>query len=391
VFEGHSSGSGRESALPYGVVITDDLTGACDAGVVFAKAGLRTRLALRPPLPNDAEVCVLNTNSRRLPPDEAFRLVTAVASGVPLGRARVVFKKIDSTLRGNIVAECEAVRRAAGLDMTVVAPSLPSQGRVLRQGHLHAGDFTASTTLNAVELLRSQGADVEHVPPKDLAARIDTSQSVVFLLCDAESEDDIAIIARSIHDSRKRILWAGSSGLAAHAAAQLAVGILAAPHAAESLVHDKKSSILLLIGSTHAVTAHQVQVLRRTYSCDTRDLEKEGRLPPEGIHLIVSMDMRSHPAESLRHFLEALPSHRFGGIFITGGDTASLFCDIAGAQQLLLTGEVQRGVVHGIIRGGLFDGLPMAMKSGGFGTEDCLVQVVDRLAGHAHYESEPAS
>jgi uncharacterized protein YgbK (DUF1537 family) len=391
VFEGHCSASGPESVLPYGVVITDDLTGACDAGVVFAKAGLRTRLALRPPPPDDAEVYVVSTNSRRLPADEAFRLVITAASGLPLHRARIVFKKIDSTLRGNVVAECEAVRRAAGLDMIVVAPSLPSHGRVLREGHLHADDFTASTVLNAVALLRNQGADVELIRPKDLAARIDTAQSAVFLLCDAESEDDIAIIARSIHSSRKRILWAGSSGLAAHAAAQLAVDILAAPRTAEPLVHANKSSILFFIGSTHAVTAHQVQVLRQTYSCDTRDLGREERLPPKEIHLIVTMDIQNHPGALLRRFLEAVPSHRFGGIFITGGDTASLLCDIAGAQQILLAGEVQRGVVHGVIRGGLFDGLPVAMKSGGFGTEDCLVQVVDRLAGQAHYESEPAS
>ena len=95
-------------------VIADDLTGANDAGVQFAKQGLKVQVFLNDLLEKDLglfpEVMVLDTDSRAASPAEAFARVRAtgglvrnVAAVQPL-----IFKKFDSTLRGNIGTEIDA-------------------------------------------------------------------------------------------------------------------------------------------------------------------------------------------------------------------------------------------------------------------------------------------
>ena len=73
--------------------------------------------------------CAWSTpRAARLPPAEAAERVGAVAEPRPAGRW---FKKIDSTLRGRIGAEVDALMRATGPRTAVVCPAFPAQGRVV--------------------------------------------------------------------------------------------------------------------------------------------------------------------------------------------------------------------------------------------------------------------
>jgi D-threonate/D-erythronate kinase len=42
-----------------------------------------------------------------------------------------------------------------------------------------------------------------------------------------------------------------------------------------------------------------------------------------------------------------------------------------------LCAEIVPGIPRGILRGGMFDGLPVATKSGGFGDADALIRIAD--------------
>jgi len=86
-------------------VIADDLTGANDTGVQFAKQGLKTIVLMGRDFPSgssDDDVVVMDSQSRSLTPGEAYRKVAALAVQVREGGFCTVFKKIDSTLRGNV-------------------------------------------------------------------------------------------------------------------------------------------------------------------------------------------------------------------------------------------------------------------------------------------------
>src|ERR1035441_306320 len=88
------------------LLIADDLTGACDAAVYFARRGYLTavRLESHGEAP-EAGVLAISTESRDLSAAELPRVMDDLAQRLPVSRARILFKKIDSTLRGNVGAE----------------------------------------------------------------------------------------------------------------------------------------------------------------------------------------------------------------------------------------------------------------------------------------------
>ncbi|MGH3425384.1 MAG: four-carbon acid sugar kinase family protein, partial [Nocardioidaceae bacterium] len=109
------------------VVIADDLTGAGDTAVQFTAAGWSTELQLHP-ADSSAEVVALTTDSRALSAERAAQRVAATARAVlERGGGPRIYKKIDSTLRGPVRAEVEAVLGVLGDDIVaVVCPAFPA-------------------------------------------------------------------------------------------------------------------------------------------------------------------------------------------------------------------------------------------------------------------------
>src|SRR5687767_2433999 len=108
-------------------IVADDLTGACDTGSLFA-GDAPVPLAVWPAAPPPARVRVVDTESRALPAEEAVARVTRVPALAPATR---YFKKIDSTLRGHVALEMDALMRAVGTESALVCPAFPAQGRVV--------------------------------------------------------------------------------------------------------------------------------------------------------------------------------------------------------------------------------------------------------------------
>ena len=128
---------GNDTA-PY-AVIADDLTGAGDAGVQFAAVGLRTRTLVGTWTEEHlrgAEVVVIDTASRGFSGAQAYSTVHAAAVRLQEPGLRVVYKKIDSTLRGAVGVEIDALLDACDLALAVVCPAYPANGRTLSQGVL---------------------------------------------------------------------------------------------------------------------------------------------------------------------------------------------------------------------------------------------------------------
>jgi len=126
------------------MVIADDLTGAAECAAVCAVRGFRAtvllhsrgdRIAHQP----DAEVLAIDANTRRLSVEHAAETTAELVRLWPMSGATqtgFIFKKLDSTLRGNFAAELAAVLRvcsgmASGAERVsiVMAPALPAQGR----------------------------------------------------------------------------------------------------------------------------------------------------------------------------------------------------------------------------------------------------------------------
>ena len=119
-------------ALALGIV-ADDLTGAMDSSGYFAARGLSTDVILDPSYSSDADVVVITTSSRAEHPNVARERVRQAVKGLA---GRTIYKKIDSTLRGNIGAELMAAMHEADCEKAIVAPAFPAVGRTTVNGVL---------------------------------------------------------------------------------------------------------------------------------------------------------------------------------------------------------------------------------------------------------------
>jgi D-threonate/D-erythronate kinase len=128
------------------VVIADDLSGAAElAGIAYSR-GLTAEVQRGFDPATDAEVVAVDTDTRHLPPDEASTIVFALAQRILAERSRLVFKKVDSVLRGNVRAEIEALLSAFGRQRAVLIPANPSRGRVIRGGRYYIGNLLLDQT-----------------------------------------------------------------------------------------------------------------------------------------------------------------------------------------------------------------------------------------------------
>ncbi|MGE5653813.1 MAG: four-carbon acid sugar kinase family protein, partial [Bacillota bacterium] len=92
------------------VIIADDLTGANATGVLLARQGYRTTTFLRLEAYSEARhhqysVIAINTDSRAIPSEEAYRRVANTTKAFIGSDVALFSKRIDSTMRGNIGAE----------------------------------------------------------------------------------------------------------------------------------------------------------------------------------------------------------------------------------------------------------------------------------------------
>ena len=203
------------------LILADDLTGMADCAARCVHAGLAARIVLEPPtLPLEAGVTALTSDSRHLPPGEAARRVhdlVAPLRGLP---GIVWYKKIDSTLRGNLGAELDAMLDALGALHAVICPAFPAQRRGLRAGWLMTDPGVASPvhlpTLLAQQSCRPVAAiTLEEVRAgvERLAERMRPVEAPLIVV-DGLNEDDLATIVRATARALPDALLCGSAGLA---------------------------------------------------------------------------------------------------------------------------------------------------------------------------------
>ena len=109
------------------VILADDFTGANDTGVQVAKRGLPVSVILRAEdIRPGSESMVIDSESRVISETDAYNRVYAMASAVEqTGGCRFLYKKVDSTLRGNITAEIKGAKGTFRHDNLKSKQSLP--------------------------------------------------------------------------------------------------------------------------------------------------------------------------------------------------------------------------------------------------------------------------
>jgi len=384
------TGVTREPANVECILIADDLTGACDTGVQFVRRGLSCRVEIKASdcsVSSKSDVLAFNTDSRSDGAEECRRKIEQVAIECRRLRPSLIFKKVDSTLRGNLGEEIASVLHAFKCEAAIVAPALPEMGRRVRNGVLHWIDPSGSGQIDIPSLLAQQGICSERLArvspagfePVNFAAEIDQHliRGKQFVVVDCESQHDLDFMVRAGTALPRRVLWVGSAGLGASLADHMAK---ARSHQSVPAITD--APMLFVIGSTHPATSMQ----RKTLLSATDAVELDPVAEAIGAarqalrgrhHLVVNVANGEHTELSLRQFFAGLEGLRVAAMLLAGGDTGTLVCNAIGARSIDLRDEIVPGVPWGICSDGMFRGLPIVTKSGGFGDENALLRCAE--------------
>lgn len=333
-------------------IIADDLTGACDSAAAFAMRGLRTRIALTPdamaaaladPAQQVISVVTGTREGTRRHAEAAMAAIAAILGDAP----GLVFKKIDSRMKGHIAAELAVLHAARPLPV-LACPAIPRLGRLVRGGGV-------------------TGAGVSRALPVRAALGLDAD------IPEAGSDADIDDALPGELDAR---LYVGAAGLAEALARRLV------PNPPAPVIAPPRLPVLMAIGSRDPVTLAQIDRLGRTPFP-----APNGWVPPvapDDIRIVqvvpgaaaeASTTIAARFAGDIAATLEADP---VATLFACGGETAHAILRDLGVAQMDLAGEVLPGVPLGRCTD---TGLQIVTKSGGFGGSDLLVDLLARFAG----------
>lgn len=385
------------TTIPKIGLIADDFTGAMDSGAQFSysKLGVHFRFTGQP----TGDVEIINTASREISVHEA---VARVRSACQALAGRHLFKKIDSTLRGHIGAEIEAVLAASPYHRAVICPAAPLQGRTLRDGVLSINGIPLEQTAFKDDPLypakTSRVADLVGKPAMHLSLDLVrgsladltnaiTASSRQLLTADAESSDDLLVLARAILATQA--LPCGAFGLAKAYLQALEVEAVAHPF------FQPEGRVLVLVGSANQVAREQVARLEARP--DSLVLRFEPLATPETIQqifdllpvnrrilvLCAAQDKTVRTPEWLRFGqtvsetgLAVFAKFQPQTILVVGGETVTHFCQKAGVTSIEVLGEAAPGIPCGRLLGGFLDQCLLITKAGGFGKPETLTDII---------------
>ncbi|HIE18181.1 TPA: four-carbon acid sugar kinase family protein [Candidatus Bathyarchaeota archaeon] len=419
-------------------VIADDFTGACDAAVQFKKQGLETVVLTDVEFLKSFEdvfdVVVVDTETRNLASEDAYKKVRRAVRLLRQNNVKLVYKKIDSTLRGNIGAEINAVMDELNIEAAIVAPAFPDQKRTVINGQLLVNDVPLEKTEYACDPLspvsssrisvlieRQAKKRVGEIPlfhvrketdliVEEIRSRIDAGKRII--VADAEIQSDLERIAEA--SLALNVLLCGSAGLASALSSQLAV----------------QSRVLVVSGSVNNVTLNQIEmavkkldvkliepVLSGILQDEERVDEASNSLADEAEKAIVEgkdVIIRLAGSKSLiseiqdagkelgmnklqvadlllsvlsRATRKIIGKHNFKRLILIGGDTSIRIMNILGAKAIRSEGEFLPGIPSGRIMGGICDGMQIVTKAGGFGDSYTLVKIMKSLKRRAKTEN----
>ncbi|MDQ0900819.1 four-carbon acid sugar kinase family protein [Paenibacillus sp. V4I7] len=420
-------------------IIADDLTGASDSGVQFARNGLKTQVIFDwmsiSDVDNEIDVIVIDTDSRSIAGEMAYQRAKSAALALKDKGFTWIYKKMDSTLRGNLGQEIKGVMDAFGFEAAFIAPAFPRIGRATVNGIHYLNGIPIHETEMARDpktpvpdsdiariLLKQSGKSCANIDLSLLHDGLDSVSHYIkdaiknntkLFVFDAETDEDLKRIAALIQSFGSRVLWVGSAGLTEF--------LLPMDRPQKQENHHKKPSaqgpVMLVAGSISNITREQVAEVNQQANVtalemnplaaigtpEVRDQEIESCLAkllsalsegkdvslhagtsPEQVNAarekgaelgLEPSDVSNRIADTLgvitSKVVSAVP---LKGLVLTGGDTAKAVCRNLGVHGIELQNEVEPGIPYGTLLGG--DCLATVTKAGAFGNKKSLLHAM---------------
>lgn len=418
-------------------IIADDITGANDIGIMFAKADWQTEVYPYPFLHEKVgtfplDTLIIDTNSRLDSSKKAYEKVYASTKNLQLLGCKQFFNKTCSVFRGNIGAEFDAMLDALDCEFAVVVLGFPKNGRTTIKGqHYVHGKKLADSEFrqdpvhpmlqsDLVEILQAQTnrkvALVDHEKveqgSEQLKNEINQMRSQCdYLIVDVLDQTSLQVIAEAIKDEK---IICGASGIAEELAKVMNKG----ENGPKSVsIPSTEKGVLCAAGSLMPQTYNQVEEMKRRglpvfemksplLFSDQKDSHLEElvaslvSLLNQGKDVLVHSSNTSETvketkqlgaslghcnttvsrvvSESLAYVVdETLKRTDVNRLLLAGGETSASVCSRLGIEGLTVWKEIEPGLPSCISLN--YPRRMLVLKSGSFGSIDFFAKAIDHL------------
>ena len=425
-------------------IIADDLTGANDTALQFHLKGANTQILLSDEIEPlnvvNTQTWAISTESRNVEPEIAYEKVTKAAKMMADKlNPDFFYKKIDSTIRGNIAVEVLGILSVLEYDTSIILPAFPAEVRTTVGGyHLLKG-----IPIERTEMARDPHSPIfeSHVPTllksqlteeyRDLVGQIELKTVMKgagpvlqkinelvhdgkkLIVVDAVSTVDVEQIALAIKKSENKILPVGTAAFA-QALSEFWFADLECDHIIKTFPNLPK---FIVSGSATQITANQIEKLENsdefenvlTISLDLKtvlsgvsdelverivsNLKFDNTVVVHTSKLIKDFDgfsddslnaelTKANLASVITDFLAELTKRvleKKEAILITlGGETSYKCCSAIGAYQLQLIDEVAPAIALSLDHNAQW----IVTKSGNLGGANTLIDILKYFDSH---------
>ena len=429
------------------VIIADDFTSAMDNGAGFSEKGLKTVIITDihhiEKAFNNVDVLVIDTESRLDKKEDAFQKVMKIAKILNNYRIDYIYKTIDSTLRGNIGAEIEALMDATRRDLCFVAPAYPTNGRTtvgamqfyhwvpLENTEFSQDPITPVSQSFIPDIISLQtrkkvGVINLRVIIKGVKAILSEIKDLIekeveIIVFDAISNENLFNIARTIPLIDKPVIIVGSTGWAEHLSESLEI--------IKKRKKDNNKVVLVISGSLSEVTRKQISYASKSDDVSIIDIDPEKMLLQsreeemnkitnqaiehmnQGKHVIIRsgkdrefvnlINQRANKmgltdfqvSEKIAFFLGNIASlickqtkEKIQGLVLTGGNIAFKTIQAMNISQTIVQEAILPGIPSGCFINKEFKNIRVVVKAGAFGNESAIVTIIEFLMKGAKKE-----
>jgi uncharacterized protein YgbK (DUF1537 family) len=418
-------------------IIADDLTGANDAGVQLSKIGISSTVFLDykdSSLQSTEDVAIIDTDSRAISEEAAYDKVYNASSIFRKQGYEQVYKKMDSTIRGNVAAELAALVSVYQPEMVVVAPAFPKMNRKTINGYQYVnGERVSETEFGRDPKTPVKDSFIQNLFKKYVDDRIclidqdllnsenenlmkfiveNTGQGTTWFICDASTDEDLNIVAETFAKLNKKTVWAGSAGLIEYLPdalqlkkaennqqEKLAITKTLTVSASLSMVTKRQLEMVKTMADSHFVEIDPVDLIKKTYSVPKIIEEFAKHSSKKHFVLFVESSVENRQATKqlgtqlsqgntqiseaismelgviAKAIVNSIPA--INGLILTGGDTAKAVCNQLNMNQMQLYTEIEAGLPLGKLSNPTNARRYWTVtKAGGFGNEHSLLNAL---------------
>ena len=407
------------NSQPLIVALSDDLTGALGLSMLIANENIAVQTVTsvqaflnlnREELNQKVETLVLNTNTRSLPPGEARQIIDKVMQSLPPNT--IVAKRFDTTLRGHLDLELDAIMTRCPHAAALIVPSYPDGGRLCIGGHQLLHGMPLERTEAATDshwpisssyvpsyfsetASRRKAKSVQHLPmevlsgdEENLVAELKRLlQPGTVLVADACNNDDINLLARAAAHVENEVIFSSP-------------GVFISAVLGTLFRKKQTYPVLAVNGSATELTRIQIALLEEKYRVNTLEIPSSSlersdelaqsfmsRYNPKDMDVLVIRPKWKDAGPGLEkkvldalteaaHTVLAALKYRLSGLILSGGETASSVLLRAGTNIIRPERDFGALVMGGKPLDGLLADTKIVTKGGLVGDKTIFYKVM---------------